>query len=532
MQKDAASSSSVGLIDLGSNSIRLLVFRINPNKSYTMLTRHKQMIRLGEGSFSSRLLSEGAIKRATDAMLNMAEICRGYNVADIEAYATAAVRDAKNGLEFVERAAAETGIRLSVISGLEEARLIHLGVAAGLSYQYEKGLFIDIGGGSTELIVGGDRHECIYLDSLKLGSVRVSNTFEEHSGGPVSPAVYEKLKSHVRNSSHHSIFRIRELAPDIFVGSSGTIQNLAEIALRASKKISTRNEEGSPESMSLDALADVAKKLCSLSVAERKKIPGINPQRADIIVAGAAILQTLMEELGIAEMKISARGLLDGMLQDYLERGKFGYLDGSMSTREQSVLQLARSCNFHEKHSMWVTRLALCLFDSAGEIGLHGYGEPERELLSYAALLHDIGLFLSFDEHHSHSRYIIKNSEPLGFNQREVNVMANAAYFHRKWSERKNRSDGDYNVLSRDDKKLADTLGVFLRMAEGLDRSRQQTVRYARLDRKKRAISLFLELSRPSPMELYSIERAVGQFKKVFACGYRVNAQHTESRVT
>ena len=527
MHTDAAKSPAVGLIDLGSNSIRLLVFRINPNKSYTVLTRHKQMIRLGEGAFSSSKLSASAMARAVDAIRNIAEICRGYGVSDIEAYATAAVRDAENGAEFVGRAEAETGIRFSVISGMEEARLIHLGVAAGLSFQYDKGLFIDIGGGSTEMIVdGGAGRGCIYLDSLKLGSVRIANAFAGSSGtGPVPPELYGKLKSSVRNSSLHSLFTIRALAPDILVGSSGTIQNLAEIALRASKNAPPRDGDAEPESMSLEALSEVAGKLCSLPVSERKKIPGINPQRADIIVAGAAILQTLMEELGMTEIKISSRGLLDGMLQDYLERGRLGYLDGSMSTREQSVLQLARSCNCDETHAMWITRLALSMFDSAGEIGLHGYGETERELLSYAALLHDIGLFLSFDEHHSHSRYMIKNSEPLGFNQREINVMATAAYFHRKWSEKKNRRDADYNTMNKDDKKLARTLGVFLRMAEGLDRSQQQTVQAARFARSKRSISLSLELSRPSPMEIYSIGRAAGQFKKVFGREYVVVVQ-------
>jgi exopolyphosphatase/guanosine-5'-triphosphate,3'-diphosphate pyrophosphatase len=523
MKKNAAESSVVGLIDLGSNSIRLLVFRINPNKSYTVLTRHKQMIRLGEGAFLSRRLTDEAVARAMDAVRNIAEICRGYDVTDIEAYATAAVRDAKNGAEFVTRAESELDIRFSVISGLEEARLIHLGVSTGLPFHCEKGLFIDIGGGSTELIVGGDGHECLYLDSLKLGSVRVANAFTETSvAEPVLPAFYEKIKTHVRNSSLHSIFSIREIGPDVMVGSSGTIQNLSEIAARMVKNPPARNGGDPPESLSLDALADVAKKLCSMAVAERKKIPGINPQRADIIVAGAAILQTLMEELGMREIKISTRGLLDGMLQDYLERGRLGYLDGSMSIREQSVLQLARSCNYNENHSMWVMRLALCLYDSAGEIGLHSYGEEERELLSYAALLHDIGLFLSFDEHHAHSRYMIKNSEPLGFNQREIDVMANAAYFHRKWSEKKNRNDFDYNIMSGEDKKLSRTLGVFLRMAEGLDRSQQQTVRMARIECGRRQMTLSLHLLRPSPMEMYSIERAVGQFKKVFGCGYEI----------
>jgi exopolyphosphatase/guanosine-5'-triphosphate,3'-diphosphate pyrophosphatase len=520
-KKETYTQSSVGLLDLGSNSIRLLVFRVNPNKSYTVLTRHKQMIRLGEGSFSSRRLSDEAMERAFDAIRNMAEICRGYNVGDIVAYATAAVRDARNGADFVSKAASKCGIRFVVISGMEEARLIHIGVSSGLSFSYEKCVFIDIGGGSTELMVGDKSRKCLYMDSLKLGSVRVSNAFTGASGeGPVSLSLYEKIRNHVRNNSFRSASSARALQPDAMVGSSGTIQNLAEIASRVAKNAQTDGEL--PESLEIGALEALAKKLCSLTLHERKKLPAINPSRADIIVAGAAILHTIMDEIGMTSIKISARGLLDGMLQDYLERGRLGYLDNSMTTREQSVLQLARSCNFNETHSRHVALLACGIFDASREIGLHGYGPRERELLGYAALLHDIGLFLSFDEHHTHSRYMIINSELLGFDQREIAVMANAAYFHRKWTENKNRADEMFKQLSRDDRRTALVLGLFIRMGEGLDRSQQQTVKSARLEGMKHGVILRLSLSRPSPMELYSIEKAASQFKKTFGSEYTV----------
>jgi exopolyphosphatase/guanosine-5'-triphosphate,3'-diphosphate pyrophosphatase len=382
-------------------------------------------------------------------------------------------------------------------------------------------VFLDVGGGSTELMVGDKFHKCLYMDSLKLGSVRVANAFPGTSGeSSVSSSLYEKIRVHVRNNSFRSVLSARTLRPDAMAGSSGTIQNLAEIASRMSKNASPSGEM--PESLEIGALEDLAEKLCSLTLSERKKIPGINPSRADIIVAGAAILHTIMDEIGAPSIRISARGLLDGMLQDYLERGRFGYLDNSMTTREQSVLQLARSCNFNETHSRHVALLACEIFDASREIGLHEYGPRERELLGYAALLHDIGLFLSFDEHHTHSRYMITNSALLGFDQREIAVMANAAYFHRKWTEKKNRSDELFNQLSRDDKKTALVLGLFLRMGEGLDSSQQQTVKSARIEGTKRDPILRLSLTRPSPMELYSIEKAASQFKKTFGREYAV----------
>jgi exopolyphosphatase/guanosine-5'-triphosphate,3'-diphosphate pyrophosphatase len=361
------------------------------------------------------------------------------------------------------------------------------------------------------------------MDSLRLGAVRLTNAFPQISGGPVSPDEYERVRAHVRNGSLRSVYQIRSLAPDIMVGSSGTILNLAEIAARSGKISATAGADGQSPAMKEAALAAVAKKLCSLSLDERRKMPGINPQRADIIIAGAAILQTLMEELGMDEITVSGRGLLEGMLQDYLTRGAYGYLDGAISTRERSVLQLGRSCGFNERHARQVAALAEKLFDSARAAGLHGYGAEERELLFYAALLHDAGLFLSFDDHHSHSRYIIKNTELLGFNQREIDVMANAAYFHRKWSGKRNRSDEYLTAMSREDRRLAEVLGAFLRMGEGLDRSQRQTVESAELKKRGRGVELRLVLSGPSQVEIFSVERAAGQFKKIFGMGYSVS---------
>lgn len=431
---------TIALVDLGSNSVRLMVVRINPSRSHTVLTQHKEMVRLGEGAFTAKRLTEAAMRRTIGALRNIAEICRGYDVEETMAYATAAVRDAKNGADFVERAECESGIRLAVISGLEEARLIHLGVSTGLinAMGDRTGFFIDIGGGSTEMIVGRGTH-FLHLDSLKLGAVRVTNTFPETSGkNPVSQGQYDKIRSHIRNNSLRSVQKMSEYAPEIMVGSSGTIQSLTEIAYRNGKN-GPRPKNGEAASLSLKALAEIAQKLCSVNTEDRKKVPGMNPQRADIIIGGAAILQTLMEEIGIGKISVSNRGLLDGMLQDYLTRGTWGYLDASGSVREQSVLQLARTCSIDETHARWMAGIACSLFDSAGKAGLHHYGPQERELLYYAALLHDVGLFLSFSNHHAHTRYIIANSELLGFSRDEIDIMALAAFFHRKRSSKKKR---------------------------------------------------------------------------------------------
>lgn len=518
----------VAFVDLGSNSVRLMVVRINPNKSYTVLTRYKQMVRLGEGAFASKKLTGAAVRRTLDALRNIAEICRGYDAGEIVALATAAVRDAADGAEFAERAASESGIALDIVSGLEEARLIHLGVRTALPPFEGATIFIDIGGGSTELTVEAPDGETRY-DSLKLGCVRIANAFPALSErGRVPFELYEEVCAHVRKNSLRSVQKLRAFALGSrirMVGSSGTIQNLAEIAAQSAQPSRAhRNNDGAPPALSLKDLISLSKKLCGMALEERAKIPGINPQRADVIVGGAAILQTLMDELGVREVSVSSRDLLDGMLQDYLERGRWGYLDGAVSAREQSALQLARSCNFDETHARWMTRLALSLFDSARGAGLHRYGAAERELLYFAGLLHDIGLFLSFSNHHEHTRYMIENAELLGFHRSEIEIIAASASMHRKWSARKTGRVCGLPPLTLTDeqRELAQTLGLFLRMAECLERSQQQTVTAARLEPRGKKLVLRVQLLRDSPAELLSILDCRGAVKKRFARTFEV----------
>ena len=291
----------------------------------------------------------------------------------------------------------KTGIDFTVVSGREEARLIYLGVSSGLEHSKSLRLFIDIGGGSTELIVG-DSQSYVNLDSLKLGCVRLTNLFFEDNKGPVSAYTYAALQRYVRNEALHSFQRIAGFEIPEAVASSGTAQNLAEIAAALEQQDAARTGKPSTASkhvLSYDGLRRAVKELCSRTLEERKSVPGINPNRADVIIAGAAILQTIMEEQGFESVTISNRNLQNGILVDYLMRTHPQKAGSRLSAREESVLQLARFCRFEEKHSRHIAKLALELFDSARAIGLHDAPPVSRELLYYAALLHDIGIFIS-----------------------------------------------------------------------------------------------------------------------------------------
>jgi exopolyphosphatase/guanosine-5'-triphosphate,3'-diphosphate pyrophosphatase len=421
------------------------------------------------------------------------------------------MREATNQNEILHLLRQEALIDVRVISGQEEARLIYLGVSSGIHIEDRQVFFIDIGGGSTEIAVGGDR-TYQYLESFRLGALRLSNLyFPRENTGPVSSEQYKRVQHHVKDTIIHSVRKIRNMKPVLAVGSSGSIMNLADIAQKA---IHQEGSNGDPALSGKD-LQKVIDLLCSLPLDQRRKIPGMNPERADIIIAGAAILDTFMKELGLDSIQTTGRGLQDGLLMDYLSRMDVFPLLGELSPRQRSVLQLGRSCGINEVHARTVTGLVLELFDSAKEQGLHNFSDNERELLEYATFLHDIGSFISYSNHHAHSYYIIKNSELLGFDQNEIMFMANIARFHRKKTLRK--KDPEVMELESRERDALRVLTTFIRLSESLDRSHTaliQHVKFTRVD--KECIHLEIVARGDCQLEIWGVEAEKKAFEKIF----------------
>ena len=505
----------IGIIDLGSNSVRLLLVRIFQDGNVAVLNQVKHMVRLGEGGFLRNRLQEETMSRTITVLRGFADMCTVYGAAEIIAIATAAVRDAENGPEFIRRVQEKTGILLTAISGREEARRIYRGVSSGMEPDGRQRLFIDIGGGSTELIAADS--ELRSLDSLKLGCVRLANLFFEGDRGPVSAYRYATLQRYVRNESLHALQRLGAFDPVEAVGSSGTIQNLAEIAAaREQEDLQRTGKNKGPISRTIlryDTLCRVVRDLCAMTLEERRSVPGMNPNRADVIIPGAAILQTLMEEQGFESLRVSNRNLQNGILADYLMRTRPETVRRGSSVREDSVLQLARYCRFEEVHSRHVTRLALELFDSARELGLHAANAAMRELLRHASLLHDIGIFIAFSKHHAHSYYLIRNTELLGFTEREIEIMAATAYFHRKRPSRKSTLFLSLDEGIREEVRL---LSLFLTLAERLDRSHCQVVETAAFRRGTGGLELHMHAATPCPIEIEEVERCRKLLRKRF----------------
>ena len=351
-----------------------------------------------------------------------------------------------------------------------------------------------------------------FLDSFKLGAIRLSNHYlSDNVTEPVSPEGYKKIQQHVKDAIIHSLKKISRQKPDLAIGSSGTIMNLAEIAQKAFHQDGNYVEN----ILTYKDLRKVIDLLCSLPLEQRRKIPGINPERADIIIPGAAILDVFLKELSFNSIMITSRGLQDGLLVDYLSRMDAFPLFGDLSPRQRSVLQLGRSCGINEVHARTVTSIVLELFDSAKDLKLHNYGDWERELLEYATFLHDIGSFISYTNHHAHSYYMIKNSELLGFDQKEVNFMANIARFHRKRTPRK--KDPEILELDTREREALRILTTFIRLGESLDRSHTalvQHVRFSGVDKDR--VTLEVVARGDCQLEIWGVDAEKKAFEKIF----------------
>jgi exopolyphosphatase/guanosine-5'-triphosphate,3'-diphosphate pyrophosphatase len=507
-------AETVAYIDIGTNSARLMVVRIAPDHSWTVLTMQKETVRLGEGEFGEvRLLQPTAMERAVTVCARFADLARAHGATRFVTVATAATREARNSQEFVKLMRENAGLDVHVVSGREEARLIYLGLLSRVQVE-GRALVIDIGGGSTEVAVGGAGGADI-VESISLGAIRLTTEGPQPDGdGRYTSADYEALKARVRLTSQHTLRDVGRRAVAAY-GTSGTIVNLAAVAARTLQQRAPARDEP----LSRRDLHEVAKRLRSLTAAERRDVPGLSPARADIIVAGAAILDALTEDLGIDVVTaLDDCGLREGLLLDDLARAGQHELKHGAGVRERSVLQLARATSFDEAHARHVARLALELFDSARAARLHRLGPEERELLEYAALLHDIGTFLSYTRHHQHTYYLIRHADLVGFDQEEIAIMAATAYFHRKALPAP-RFEA-FSGLAPRSRKVVRRLGAFLRLAEYLDRGHTGAVRHARLRREADSLLLELQPTGDWSLEEWSLERRRDSLEKAF--GYPI----------
>ncbi len=512
-------------IDIGANSIRLLVVAIDASDhTFTVLHDLKESARLGDGAYAHNKITPEAMERAVTVIAHFVEVARGYDVEEITAVATSAAREADNKQEFLERVRERCGLEVDVISGLEEARLIYLGVTAGATLQGKRALIVDVGGGSTELAIG-DRQQYYFLESLKLGAIRLTNRFLGDGRRTVSRKKYAQLQEYIRGVAVHAARKIHNLGFELTLCSSGTAINLGEMvaAMRGEKPGSMRHYP-----VALRDITRVREMLCKTPYEERRKLPGIKPERADIMIAGVAVLETILEQVGAAEMHVAEYALREGLVIDHIirdEQARERY--AVVSPRKRSVLQLARSCGYEAEHSEKIRELSLSLFDHLWELGLHRMDRHARELLEYGAYLHDVGFFISHTNHHQHAYYLIRHSELLGFNDREQAILANLALYHRKSAPKKKHPN--FVALDDEARALVEKLSCLLRLAEGLDRSHLSLVKRIRLEKIDGGVRLTLVSSCDCQLELWGVEGNLALFRQVYGARLTVAVEREPS---
>ncbi len=499
------------VIDMGSNSFRLVVFTA-ADGWWKRTDEIYLAVRIGEGLDATGKLGAKPIKRALQAAEVFAHFLKAMGIEreDIQAVATSAIRDASNQAQFLARVREETGLEVRVLSREEEATFGYL--AAVNSMTLTDGAVLDLGGGSLQLVEVQSRH-ARHLGSWPLGAVRMTEHFL--SDGDEAPKKARKaLRAHVTEMLEDEAAWLPRSGRRI-VGIGGTMRNLAAAAQAEAGRPSTGVQGYAIERAALDALIDRMK---SMPAEERASIKGIKYARADLILAGALVVQAVMEYGAFDAIEVTEAGLREGIFFN-------SYLDGDPplfdDVRRSSVLTLAARYHVDPAHTEHVARLALGLFDELAAAGLHEGDRWERELLFSACVLHDIGMSVDYDDHHKHSRYLILNAGLAGFAPREVALIAQAARYHRKGMP----DFGELAPLAEDgDAQRLDRLSILLRLAEDLERSRDQSVRAAHVAADDGTVRLELEADGAASVERWAAQREVELFDRAFGKRLKVEA--------
>jgi len=458
----------IAAFDLGSNSFHLLVVDAHADATFVPLIREKEMLRLGDAVGRDGRIPEALADRAVATVDRFRKLAEGAGSEEILAYATSAIREADNGGELVDRMAAEAGIKVRVISGREEARLIFAALRASVVIDPGPALCLDLGGGSLELMVG-DRASLRWVESVKLGVARLSA--ELVVDDPPSADDIRRLRKRITSVLAPLADDVAALRPAMAVGSSGTLCDLAQMV--AARRTGAVPRSVNQLSFSRDDLLPLQEDLLRMKSAERARVPGLETKRADIIPAGLTVLLTAMELFGFDRMTVSEWALREGMILDAIPRHEAADWTGDPGAiRATSVLQLARRCNWDEGHSRQTARLSLDLFDLTTT--LHGLGPEDRELLEHASLLHDIGEHVSTESHHKHSAYLIQHGKLRGFTPEEIDFVAALARAHRGGGPRP--SHEPFGSLDGPARDRVVRLAALLRVADGLDRGRSGAV--------------------------------------------------------
>jgi exopolyphosphatase / guanosine-5'-triphosphate,3'-diphosphate pyrophosphatase len=493
-------------IDIGSNSVRMLAAETVAGQPMRVLAADREVTRLGASVFKTGRISEDAIDFVSGVLERFAAAYQKADVIGVRAVATSAVRDASNQAEFIDRAAKAAGTAIEIISGTEEARLIHLGVQTRWPQPGKRLLMVDVGGGSAEIIAGEDGRMVEGI-SRPLGAVRLAEVFLKHD--PPSGRELQQLEKFIGEKLSVAIKRIGLRSFDRAITTSATAAAIVSAVNRVPR---ARRDEADRLRASMTQLRRLYRELASRDLAGRRKIPGIGPRRAEIIVPGVAVILRALEAFDMKAMYYSTAGVRDGIIADLAARGVGRQLTRLNREQIQVVEGMARKYGVAVKHGRTVAALAQSLFECLQPV--HKLSPDYGKLLEAAAYLHDVGHFVSDTGHHKHSQYLVQNSDLPGFTDRERLLIALLCRYHRKTLP--NGRHVPFQTLNADMKRAIAMLTPLLRIADALDSTEEHSVARIACEHRNGAVLVSLDGAGDADLELWAAERAADAFRQLY----------------
>lgn len=506
-------TQKLAAIDIGSNSLKLVIVEAAASDSFTVILQDRERVRLGQNTLRNHQLSAEAIDASASAIAKFRQIAESREVNSIIAVATASVREAENSAQFVREIEERTGVRVEVLSSVEEARLIGIAAAEFFDASDKTLINIDIGGGSTELSLMKNG-EPLKLFSMKLGAVGMTEKYI--FSNPPKARELENLQAEIAHALERPLRKMKNQTWQMATGTSGTIMNLTTLL----NFQTAENANAKPE-IQFKKLVALNKMLARISLEERAKLPSISVQRAEVIVAGGLILENVMRALKIERLQPCGYALREGVIIDYLREIESESLPPVPDVEDKKlrdVFVVGRRFGYEETHALQVADLAEKMFDELEP--LYKLERHNRTLLSAAALLHDVGYHISHESHHKHSYYLIKNSEMTGFSESEKTIIALVARYHRGSLPKEKHTD--FMQLLENDRLTIARLGAILRLAEALDRGHENRIQSVKFKRAKNAVTMKLVCKEDCKIEREAVERKKDLFELAFDCTLQI----------
>ena len=517
----------VAAIDIGTNSTHLLVASVDTTlRTFSIEQAEKSTTRLGERDPETGELTAAAMQRCYDTLRRFRDLANSHQVEQIVTAATSAVREAPNGRDFLQKIQDGLGLEVDLVSGPEEARLIYLGVLSGMSFGDRPHLLLDIGGGSTELILA-DGRDARALTSTRVGAVRLQRDFVKDD--PIPPQRRSFLQAFIQGSLEPAVDKVhRRIKPGeipVLVATSGTAMAIGAIAASEDDRPPLKLHGYRVSRQRLDRVVD---KLVTMTPVQRRDLSPINDRRAEIIVPGALILQTTMQMLGVEELVLSERALREGLIVDWMLR--HGFLEDRFSfqssIRQRTVIHQVQRFAVNQHRAERVATHALTLYDSTRGL-MHQDDGQGRELLWAAAMLHACGQHINLSAYHKHSWYLIRHGELLGYSEAEHLMVAAIARYHRR-SLPKKRHDSWQALVTRENRRLVSDMALLLRLAAALDRRPEPVVASVRIETSPGALELVLvpeRLNQNLSLEQWSLESCAEVVREASGVKLRVSVQ-------